>query len=278
MDLKFSLKQLYEFEDDVKGFLQPFNVKDVNDISKNALKSVHKDPLVEHTLKLVKLLKSSHELLKSAAADLDSLKCEQLQNQSRLNHVQEDLNVKKSVQLESVEKTVDDKLSTWSSVVAQNCEKKVTQKEMKKVVKLAMNEQDRQRNVIMFNVPERDIQDKNEHHDGELAFIKIMQQARLSEQDGQYNCKRLGAPESSRIRPLWIQFSSRSTAFEVLVKSKNLKDSDQYSNIFIVPDRTLQERVEHKKLVEQLKVKRAEYPDKRFYIWNKSIRSSNMTV
>ena len=46
MDLKFSLKQLYEFEDDVKGFLQPFNVKDVNDISKNALKSVHKDPLV----------------------------------------------------------------------------------------------------------------------------------------------------------------------------------------------------------------------------------------
>ena len=106
-----------------------------------------------------------------------------------------------------------------------------------------------------------------------------MQQARLSEQDGQYNCKRLGAPESSRIRPLWIQFSSRSTAFELLVKSKNLKDSDQYNNIFINPDRTLQKRVEHKNLVEQLKViKRAENTDKRFYIWNKSIRSSNMTV
>ena len=191
---------------------------------------------------------SASSYTKCAAADLDSLKCEQLQNQSRLIHVQEDLNVKKSVQLESVEKTVDDKLSTWSSVVAKNCEKKVTQKEMKKVVKLAMNEQDRQRNVIMFNVPERDIQDKNEHHDGKLAF-KIMQQARLSEQDGQYNCKRLGAPESSRIRPQWIQFSSRSNAFELLVKSKNLKDSDQYSNIFIVPDRTLQERIEHKKLV-----------------------------
>ena len=277
MDLKFSLKQLYEFEDDVKGFLQPFNVKDVNDLSKNALKSVHKDPLVEHTLKLLKLLKSSHELLKNAAADLDSLKCEQLQNQSRLIHVQEDLNVKKSVQLESVEKTVDEKLSTWSSVVAKNCEKKVTQKEMKKVVKLAMNEQDRERNVIMFNVPEQDIHDKNEHHDGEFAF-KIMQKAGLAEQDGQYYCKRIGAPESSKIRPLKIQFSSRSTAFELLVKSKNLKDSDEYNNIFIVPDRTLQERIEHKKLVEQLKVKRAENPDKRFYIWNKSIRSSNLTV
>ena len=95
---------MYEFEDDVKGFLQP---------------------LVEHTLKLAKLLKFSHELLKYAAADLDSLKCEQLQNQARLIRVQEDLNVKKSVQLDSVEKTVDDKLSIWSSVVAKNSDKKV---------------------------------------------------------------------------------------------------------------------------------------------------------
>ena len=29
----------------MKGFLQPFHVKDVDDISKNALKLVHKDPL-----------------------------------------------------------------------------------------------------------------------------------------------------------------------------------------------------------------------------------------
>jgi hypothetical protein len=78
MDLKFSLNQLYEFEDDVKGLLQPFHVKDVNNISKSTLKSVHKDPLVKHTLKLAKLLKFSHELLKYAAADLDSLKCEKL--------------------------------------------------------------------------------------------------------------------------------------------------------------------------------------------------------
>ena len=273
MDLKFSLKQLYEFEDDVKGFLQPFHVKDVNDISKSTLKSVHKDPLVEHTLKLAKLLKFSHELLKYAAADLDSLKCEQLQNQARLIRVQEDLNVKKSAQLVSVEKTVDDKLSTWSSVVAKNSEKKVIQKEMKKAVKLAINEQDRERNVIMFNVQEREVNDNNEHHDGQLAF-KIMQRAGLLEQDGQFHCERIGVAESSRTRPLKLTFSSKSTAFELLVKSKNLKDDDQYGNIFIVPDRTREERVEHRKLVEQLKVKRAENPEKRFYIWNKSIMSS----
>ena len=64
-------------------------------------------------------------MLKIAAADLDTLKCEQLRNQSRLIQVQEDLNAKKSIQLDSVQKTVDEKLTTWSSVLAKNSEKKV---------------------------------------------------------------------------------------------------------------------------------------------------------
>ena len=274
MDLNFNLKQLYEFEDDMKEFLQLFHVKDVDDISSSTLKPVKKDSLVEHTVKLAKLLKVSHKLLKNAATDLDSLKCEQLQNQARLIQVQEDLNVKKSVQLDSVEKTVDNKLSTWSSVVAKNSEKKVIQREMKKAVKLAINEQDRERNVIMFNVQEREVNDKNEHHDGHLA-IKIMQSAGLPEQDGHFECKRIGSPEGSRIRPLKVVFSSKSTAFELLQKSKNLKDDEQFSNVFIAPDRSPEERAERKKLVELLKAKRAESPSKRFYIWNNSIRSED---
>ena len=274
MDLRFNLQQLHEFEDCVKDFLRSINVKDLDDISKTCLKQIHKDPLVEHTLKLTKLFKSSHEMLKSAAADLDTLKCEQLRNQSKLIQVQEELNDNKSVQLDSVQKTVDEKLSTWSSVEAKNSEKKVIQREMKKAVKLAFNEQDRERSIIMFNVKEQEITDTNEHHDGDLAF-KIMQRAGLPEQDGTYKCERIGAPDSSRIRPLKVLFSSKSTAFDLLLKSKNLKDDDQFNNIFIVPDRSREERAEHKILVEQLRAKRAENPDKKFYIYHKSIRSTN---
>ena len=158
--------------------------------------------------------------------------------------------------------------------MAKNSEKKITQREVQSAVKLAIKEQDRERNVIMFNVKEREIADKNDHHDGQLAF-KIMQRAGLPESDGHFDCKRIGAPDSSRSRPLKVSFSSKSTAFELLVKSKNLKDDDQYSNVFIVPDRTREERVEHKKLVEQLRAKRADNPDKKFYLWHKSRRSNN---
>ena len=134
---------------------------------------------------------------------------------------------------------------------------------------MAINEQDRERNVIMLNVKEQEIADKNEHHDGQLAF-KIMQRAGLPESDGQFDCERIGAPDSSRSRPLKVSFSFKSTALELLLKSKNLKDDDHFNNIFIVPNRSREERAEHKKLVEQLRVKRAENPEKKFYIYQKS--------
>ena len=43
----------------------------------------------------------------------------------------------------------------------------------------------------------------------------------------------------------------------------------------MAPDRNQEERIEHKKSVEQLKLKRSQGPDKRFYNWNKSICLDN---
>ena len=111
------------------------NVQDLNDVQKAVLNRSNKENLISFALNMSKLLKSSHELLKNSAADLDSLKCEQLQNQSKLIQAQEELSVKKSAQLEAVNNTVDQKLTSWASVVEKNSSNKVTQKEMKTVVK-----------------------------------------------------------------------------------------------------------------------------------------------
>jgi hypothetical protein len=51
-------------------------------------------------------------------------------------------------------------------------------------------------------------------------------------------------------------FSNRSTVKVLLTKAKNLKQSDRYKTVFISPDRSLQERETHKKLILQLKSKR----------------------
>jgi hypothetical protein len=69
---------MHRFENDLKLLLHTINVRDITDLNKVALNRSNKENVVSFALNMSKLLKSSHELLKSAAADLDSLKCEQL--------------------------------------------------------------------------------------------------------------------------------------------------------------------------------------------------------
>ena len=75
MDLKF--------EADIKLLLHLINVQDIDDLDKAVLSWSNKENVVSFALNTSKLLKSSHGLLKNAAADLDSLECEQLRNQSK---------------------------------------------------------------------------------------------------------------------------------------------------------------------------------------------------
>ena len=273
MDLKFNLKSLHRFENDLKLLLHMINVQDLNDVQKAVLNRSNKENLISFALNMSKLLKSSHELLKNSAADLDSLKCEQLQNQSKLIQAQEELSVKKSAELEAVNNTVDQKLTSWASVVEKNSSKKVTQKEMKTAVKSAMKDRDREYNVIMFNVEEQDEDNNSENCDAETAR-EIMNCAGL-ESDEVFATERIGSFDNEKNRPLKVKFNYKSAAFDLLALSKNLKDDANYFNVFIVPDRSREERIEHRKLVEQLKLKRSQDPHKRFYIWNKSIWSDD---
>ena len=77
------------------------------------------------------------------------MKREQLESQSKLLKVQDELSVKKSAQLDAVKTTVEENMSSWAAVVKKN---KVSQKEVKKSVKCAMNESDREYNVQCDNV------------------------------------------------------------------------------------------------------------------------------
>ena len=233
------------------------NIRDFEDLNRSVLNKQNKDSVVEFALNMGKLLKNSQILLKNAAADLDSLKSEQLENQCRLLKVEDELSAKKSVQLEAVKSTVDEKLSSWSSIVKKNTGKKVTQKEMKKAVKSAMNESDREYNVIMFNVEEQDDDNPSESYDADTA-IDIMNCAGLSTFDGEFITERIGTLDKDRNRPLKVKFDFKSAAFDLLAKSKNLKDDEDFGSVFIVPDRSREERVEHRKLVEQLKLTRTQ--------------------
>ena len=273
MDLKFELGAMHRHEQSIKNLLlATLHVGDLDNVTRSVVKVGNKDYVVDFAVKLASLLKTSRDLLRSAAADLDSLKREQLQCQSKLLSVQDELSVKKSAQLDAVKDTVEEKMSSWAAVVKKNSSSKVSQKEMKKAVKSAINESDREYNVIMFNVEEQDEEDPSENYDADTA-LDIMNSAGLEAVEGEYTTERIGALQNDKNRPLKVKFDFKSTAFDLLAKSKNLKDSEVYGTVFIVPDRSREERVEHRKLVEQLKLIRTQNPDKRCYIWNKAVHT-----
>ena len=273
MDLKFELGAMHRHEQNIRNLLlATLHVGDLDNVTRSVVKVGNKDYVVDFAVKLANLLKTSRDLLRSAAADLDSLKREQLQCQSKLLSVQDELSVKKSAQLDAVKNTVEEKMSSWAAVVKKNSSSKVSQKEMKKAVKSAINESDREYNVIMFNVEEQDEEDPSENYDADTA-LDIMNSAGLDAVEGEYTTERIGALQNDKNRPLKVKFDFKSTAFDLLAKSKNLKHSEVYGTVFIVPDRSREERIEHRKLVEQLKLIRTQNPEKRCYIWNKAVHT-----
>ena len=249
MDLKFELGSLYQLEKSIKGFLlSTLNVRELSDIRRNALKAANKDIAVDLAMTLASMLDRSVELLRSASADLDCMKREQLESQSKLLKVQDELSVKKSDQLDAVKNTVEEKMSSWAAVVKKNSgTNKVSQKEVKKAVKCAINESDREYNVVMFNVEEQEEEDPSETYDVDTA-LDIMNSAGLVavEGEGRFTAERIGTFDKDKKRPLKVKFDFKSMAFSLLAKAKNLKDNEEYGQVFIVPDRSREERIEHR--------------------------------
>ncbi len=215
------------------------NFKTINDVSQAGFKTVNKDAVVSFGKSVAGILERSHELLKHAAADLDTLKCNQLQNESKLLAVQDELSEKKSDQLEAVKTTVEDKLKSWTDVVKKNCNTTQSaflgQKKLKEVVKTAIEDSDRSRNVILFNVDE----ERKESGTSILAYDntavqRILYSAGLTS-PCEISCERIGLPSQDKLRPLKVTIGSAVP--ELLSKAKNLKDTE-FFRVFIEPGRS----------------------------------------
>ena len=78
----------------------------------------------------------------------------------------------------------------------------------------------------------------------------------------------VGASKASPARPRPVQVTLYSSAevHEVLKLGKQLKKSDWYFEVYITLDRTPDQQKKHKQMVEKLKEKIKEMPERKFYI------------
>ena len=164
-----------------------------------------------------------------------------------------------SVLTETVSESVQSGIKSYSEAVKSSSDTaQISQDTLKNVVKTAVQEGDRSKNVMMFGVPEGESEDLSLKVQEVFGVLGVKPSADV--------CRVGKTGNTARPRPVKVTLSCVTTARHVLVQARKLRDSDKLKTVFIRSDRTLEERAAHKLLIEEVKKKREEEPGKKHFI------------
>ena len=252
------------------------------DVTSVVCNKAMKSTLVQLLTDSYHMVRFQNEKLKQLKAELSSTKSQLIENQKWVISLQENLIDVKTEQLQSVQDTVrksvvetvptivktsiSDQFKSYSAAVQENvvvCQSEgIAPKTLRTVVKSVVREEDRTRNVIMFGLEETENEDI-------VACVKDV----FMDMDMKPNVQVSRIGKAGSKRPVKVAFSSPSTALQALRQAKQLKDSSKFSKVFIRPDRSVEERIQNKKLVEELHKRRVEQPKKRHFIHGGTVRT-----
>jgi hypothetical protein len=197
-------------------------------------------------------------------SQVDYLKREKISDQETIIDLQSKLIDSKNEQLKSVKTTIQTEMKSYANVVEKSgaiSDKKI----VTAIEKLSVPKDDRSKNLIVFGVEEE------QEEAVEQRVIDIL--AHLDEKPRIRECSRVGTPKQGATRPVRFTLSSSDLAHQILRKAAQLRSVDGCKNIYISPDRTFEQRLAHRTLVEELKKKRGAEPEKLHLIRNFKIIS-----
>ena len=201
--------------------------------------------------------------LNASKSDIIRLQGELLR-QSKVEHIDIDDEIVDRLST-AVQNSVESGISKTYSEVAESSVKNATclspvipKETLKSVAKELAVEEELGRNIMVFGLPEED---------DEQLSNKVSEVFEHLEQKPKFEASRLGKKRSdSATRPVKVSLSSSFIVQQILSKSKNLRVNDKFRTVFLSPDRTLEQRTQHKELVDQLKIKKTQEPQKRHFI------------
>lgn len=160
-------------------------------------------------------------------------------------------------------------MKSYSSVVRNACTKALAPRKMKAALRTAAEEEDRSKNLVIY-----DLEEKKEE-DLEKTVYEVLQQ--LDEKPRILNCCRMGkdtADGGPAVKPVKFTLTGTDHVRQILSKARRLRDLEGYTSVYICPDRSAEQRAAFKKLVEAVKQKRTEEPNRVHVIKNNKIVSS----
>ena len=141
----------------------------------------------------------------------------------------------------------------------------ITSETLKKTLKDVVEENDRSRNLMVFGLVEGE-EGENLARRLDEIFIELEEKPRIE-------ACRVGAKTPGKIRPVKVSFSNSVMTQKVLSKSCRLKRSETYNTVYFAPDRTVVQRREYKKLVEERNKLVSRDPEKHHSIKNGKVIS-----
>lgn len=234
------------------------------------VRTITKEKLCVWLETVVSILDSFCAPVLRAAAELpgviDQLKDDKIVAQDTIIELQGKLIEKKEQELGSVKTTVQTEMNSYSSVLRNACAKALAPKKMKAAMKSVAEEEDRSNNLIIYGLGEKEGENLEER------ICEVLEQ--LDEKPRIVNCCRMGKDGGPAVKPVKFSLAGTDHVRQILSKTRRLRDVDGYTSVYICPDRSAEQRAAFKKLVEVVKQKRTDEPNRVHIIKNNKIVSS----
>ena len=128
---------------------------------------------------------------------------------------------------------------------------------LKKVVQAVVEKEDRSKSLTLFGLEE----EKNETLSNKIGevFVSIGENPR-------FVASRVGKKSTSKARPVKVTLTGNGSVNHILTKARRLRTVESYKSVFLSPDRSPDERNQHRQLVLDLKQKAIQQPGKKHFI------------
>ena len=237
---------------------------------------ITKDILAKILLEGYQTVYSHRDTFESTRVGVEKLKSELIaaqrsivRLQQQLLDFQEKLLKTQTEQLQGmttvVDTAVDKGMRSYSQALSRTIKDSVpvlSEQTLKKVVKEAVSDDDRSRNVIVFGLTEEK---------SEVLDSKITDLFNDIEEKPSFEAVRIGEQSDETNRPVKIRLRNSETVHRLLQKAKNLRKSATYRTVYIQPDRSPQERAKHRELVAEMRRRASEDPESYFFIFSGEI-------
>ena len=143
-------------------------------------------------------------------------------------------------------------------------------------VKAVSEEEERSKNVIVYGVT--DEEETETDWEGVLKIDKASETVKsICEATDCLNvevlsCIRIGMWKSDKIRPIKVQLRTSSDVDLLLRRACKLKSSEEFSGVYLAPDRTPEQRAARNKLVQHMKELIIKDSSKHYFIRDDKVR------